>query len=71
MNVVENEFHFLIACTLYNNIRLLLYQKASRSIENFALLNNQDQFIYLCKYAQKYLSQFIVKCLGQTQNSFI
>ncbi len=58
-NAIEDEFHFLTQCSLYDDLRITLYDKSSRILENFVDYNDNEIFIHLCQTAQKYVSQFI------------
>ena len=68
MNVVENEFHFVIECTRYRDYRNELYNRASFVINDLENMTSADKFSCICKFAQKYLSQFIVKSHERRKN---
>ncbi len=40
---VENEFHFIFSCTLYNNIRATFLQNKGNIIPNIRILNEVSQ----------------------------
>ncbi len=40
---VENEFHFIVSCTLYNNIRATFLQNIGNIIPNIMELNEMSQ----------------------------
>jgi hypothetical protein len=46
-NVVEDELHFLINCTLYNNERVVLFDRIISYVPSFCDINDQDKFICL------------------------
>ena len=56
---IEDEFHFLMQCSRYTEFREVLYNKSSNLIDNFYSYNDNEKFVLLCKYAHKYVSQFI------------
>jgi len=43
----EDEFHVLMICTLYDDLRYELFTKASTFNYNFNVLRDEDKFIYL------------------------
>ena len=47
LNAIENEFHFLTQCSLYNNERVKLFEKIRNFNCNFVLLNDIDKAIWL------------------------
>ena len=46
-NVIEDEYHFLICCSRYNDERCHLFQNITHICPNFASLGNSDKFSYL------------------------
>ena len=44
-NVLEDEFHVLLKCTLYNDIRNVLFDKICNITSNFLDLTMQEQFL--------------------------
>ena len=44
---IEDEFHFLCVCRLYQNERVLLYNRVSELHSEFASLNVQEKFVSL------------------------
>ena len=57
---VENEFHFLIVCSQYDNLRTVLYSKIESP--SFPSMTNQNKFVYLLttQSVSKIVAQFIV-----------
>ena len=47
INAIENEFHFLTQCSLYNSERVKLFEKVRDFNCNFVLLNDIDKAIWL------------------------
>ena len=46
-NVVEDEVHFVCACSIYENERKVLFSYIDKTYSNFHMLNNNDKFIHL------------------------
>ena len=59
MIMIHVQFHFLMQCSRYTEFREVLYNKSSNLIDNFYSYNDNEKFVLLCKYAHKYVSQFI------------
>ena len=57
---VENEFHFLIVCSQYDDLRSVLYSKIESP--TFATMTDQYKFVYLLttQSVSKIVAQFIV-----------
>ena len=47
INVIEDEYHFLMECTAYDKQRKILFNKIHSKCEQFIQLNSQDKFLYL------------------------
>ena len=44
---IEDEYHFLIDCPIYNNSRKICYQKISELCSNFNNMSDKTKFYYL------------------------
>ena len=44
-NVIENEYHFLIQCSLYEEQRKILFKRLTIEIPNFSIMDGQTKFI--------------------------
>ena len=44
---IEDEYHFLIDCLIYNNSRKFCYQKISELCSNFNNMSDKSKFYYL------------------------
>jgi hypothetical protein len=44
---IEDEYHFLIDCHIYNNSRKICYQKISELCSNFNNMSDKSKFYYL------------------------
>ena len=44
---IEDEYHFLIDCPIYNNSRKICYQKISELCPNFNNMSDKSKFYYL------------------------
>ena len=47
LNQVEDEFHCLMRCKKWNDIRLNLFQIACKYIEGFAIFDQAEQFLQI------------------------
>ena len=56
---IEDEYHFLMVCPVYTELRLQLFQKSSILISNFETSSDTDNFVSLVKSSQKYVAQFV------------
>ena len=63
LNDIEHETHFLMVCTLYEDIRYELFQKARQCIENFENMSTELKFnaLMTCNDIQVTLSYSIHK----------
>jgi len=71
MQTVEDEYHFLMTCGNYDQLRSDLTSKVLNSCEKFNLLTEQDQFIYMMSaeeqisvYVAEYINDAFSKRLG-------
>ena len=57
---VENEFHFLMYCKQYDNLRSVLFSKLS--FPQFDQMNDQNKFCYMltCPLVARIVGQFII-----------
>ena len=70
-NVVEDEFHFVMHCQLYNSLRITLFVKAQRVIDNFSSLDVNEKFIRLFQMCHRNLSIFISGAPDSINISFL
>ena len=67
INSVEDEFHFMIICDLYNLERIELFSKINATSPAFASMDNSEKFCYLfVSHDARVLSwvgKFIHKCM--------
>ena len=55
---IENEYHFLTSCTMYNN-RDAMFQNIARLYPLFAELDNENKFIFLCSQENKDINKIL------------
>ena len=55
---VEDELHFVCKCTLYDNLRLSLYNAVILEFENFLNLSDEDKFVFLMQKKQRTTARF-------------
>jgi hypothetical protein len=68
-NVIEDEFHFICQCPLYNSCRLDMYQDIINKYSNFSNLPDKEKFIYLMKWEWKLLGKFLGRALEIRTNT--
>lgn len=63
-NKIEDEFHFVIECKKFSNLRNIFFQKLSSLNDEFLNLNAKDQFIYImsCNSHAETILSFIKSC---------
>ena len=64
-NDVETEFHVLMTCTRYSDLRLDLFDTAKTFIANFDNLNADNKFIAMLQCDETSLTHQIAKCIYQ------
>jgi len=62
IDLVEDETHFIIHCTLYRDQRQTLFEKAIEMCPNFPMLSDKDKMCFLFNDMYKELCSFIVVC---------
>ena len=62
-NVVEDEFHVLCKCPLYEEYRKELYDRVTMQNPSFQNVDIIDKFIYICANFQEYLGMFLFKSM--------
>ena len=58
---IEDEYHFLIDCPIYNNSRKICYQKISELCSNFNNMSDKTKFYYL--FTKEDLFGNCIECL--------
>ena len=53
---IEDEYHFLIDCPIYNNSRKICYQKISELCSNFNNMSDKTKFYYRYLFTKEDLS---------------
>ena len=59
LNEIEDEYHFLCICTLYNDQRQTLFNNVSNKHNEFSNLDMRQKFTYLLSKCSKDVSKFI------------
>jgi dihydroorotate dehydrogenase len=62
---VEDEFHFLIQCTAYQNSREVLYQKISENFEGLENMDDLEKFIFININCQMLVGSFLLSAWEQ------
>ena len=68
-NEVEDEYHVLCNCSLYDDLRINLYRKISEIDESFLILDPFDKFMVICSSYQKYLGKFLFLAMDRRHRS--
>ena len=59
LNDIENEYHFLCVCPVYNSRRTILFEEIELKHVYFHTLSLPDKFIFVMKHCQIEVSKFI------------
>ena len=59
LNDIENEYHFLCVCPVYNSRRKLLFEEIELKHVHFHTLSLSDKFIFVMKHCQIEVSKFV------------
>ena len=59
LNDIENEYHFLCVCPVYNSRRKILFEEIELKHVHFHTLSSSDKFIFVIKHCQIEVSKFI------------
>ena len=59
LNDIENEYHFLCVCPVYNSRRKILFEEVELKHVHFHTLSLPDKFIFVTKHCQIEVSKFI------------
>ena len=62
---VEDEFHLLCECVMYDDLRVSMFQKISLSSPMFLDLEIFDKFIEICNNYQIDLGKFLIKAMDR------
>jgi hypothetical protein len=60
---IEDEYHFLIDCPIYNNSRKICYQKISELCSNFNNMSDKSKFYYLFTHEDLSIINIFGKCI--------
>lgn len=60
---IEDEYHFLIDCPIYNNSRKICYQKISELCSNFNNMSDKSKFYYLFTNEDLSIINIFGKCI--------
>jgi len=66
---IENEFHFLLKCTLYHNERSSFFEKINSRHEGFYNLEDKDKVIVLMTRYVRLTGKFINECFTKRRNT--
>ena len=59
LNVIENGYHFLCVCPVYNSRRTILFEEIELRHVHLHTLSLSDKFIFVMKHCQIEVSKFI------------
>ena len=60
---IEDEYHFLIDCPIYDNSRKICYQKISELCSNFNNMSDKSKFYYLFTNEDLSIINIFGKCI--------
>jgi hypothetical protein len=60
---IEDKYHFLIDCPIYNNRRKICYQKISELCSNFNNMSDKSKFYYLFTNEDLSIINIFGKCI--------
>ena len=66
LNEIEDEYHFLMICPKYDNLRRNLFSKITDI--NLNVLSERDKLAKILKFYQKYLANYIMEAFEIRQN---
>ena len=64
-NECEDEFHFVMCCAKYSNLRQNLFQTVEKLYPHFKMLNNDSRFIWLMANADSKIINLIAKFIHE------
>ena len=69
---VENEFHFLMKCSQFRDLRYNMFKKVKVEQHIFAQLNDHEKFVYLLSTQDeaKIVAQFIVDAFDERLDQY-
>ena len=69
---VENEFHFLMKCTQFSDLRYNMFKKVKVEPHVFAQMNDHEKFVYLLSTQSeaKIVAQFIVDAFDERLDQY-
>ena len=67
-NSIEDEFHFLMACPNYNELRKTLFTSISHLHDGFADSEDKAKFIFINSHCQKQLAIYLCKAWEKRQS---
>ncbi len=54
---IEDEFHFILICNEYDELRINLFNSIKYKVETSAYLDSRERFVHIMKYEWKLLSK--------------
>ncbi len=65
---IEDEFHFILICNEYNELRINLFNSIKCKVQTFEYLDNRDKFVHIMKYEWKLIRKYLVKAWAKRNN---
>ncbi len=65
---IEDEFHFIISCNAYIEIRQVMYNCITSKIEEFIDFTDRIFFIHIMKYEWKSLGKYLISARNKRNN---
>ncbi len=65
---IEDEFHYIISCNVYIEIRQVIYNCITSKIEEFIHFNDRENFILIMKDEWKSLGKYLISAWDKRNN---
>ena len=67
-NAVENEIHFLLHCTLYDDLRRAMIVKSERRDTGFRKLTETEKLTFILKHEERQCAKFIFSAMHRRKS---
>ena len=67
-NAVENEIHFLLQCTLYDDLRRAMIVKSERRNIRFRTLRETKKLTFILKHEERQCAKFIFNAMHRRKS---
>ena len=67
-NAVENEIHFMLHCTLYDDLRRAMMVKSERRVIGFRTLTVTEKLTFILKHEERQCAKFIFNAMHRRKS---